>query len=117
MSGPNSLPKYKDCEYSLFISYAHDDDDSQNNWVTNLGNAIQKRLKGADTGNSNKGIYFSKKNGAASGNLDDALREGVRKSFAMLLVVGKQYLGSGWCQKELEYFYEYFGKEGFNSRL
>jgi hypothetical protein len=35
----------------------------------------------------------------------------------MLLVVGKHYVDSGWCSKELQYFAEFFGREGFEKRL
>jgi hypothetical protein len=39
-----SLPNYQNCEYSLFISYAHDDDEGYNGWVQALKDAIWRRL-------------------------------------------------------------------------
>ncbi len=114
-----SLPKYQDCEYSLFISYAHADNKSNNQWVTCLRNAIWNRMSKLNRtlGGSPTIIHMSEENGPSAGHLSVELKKRVEKSFAMLLVVGEDYVNSDWCEKELQLFAETFGAEGFASRL
>lgn len=108
---------FKDCEYSLFISYAHDDDSSEFGWVTSLRNAISQRLDGLDNDIPKLGLHLSHENGPSGGTLGSELQDRVAKSFGMLLVVGKKYVNSEWCEKELKYFRERFGDAGLKSRL
>ncbi len=110
-----SLPKYKDCEYSLFISYAFDDNDTNNNWVSSLKRAIWKYMSDLKKDLNQKrllDIYFSEENGEAAGSLSAELKEHAEKSFAMLLVVGKNYVTSNYCETELKSFSEIFGDNG-----
>jgi hypothetical protein len=111
------LPKYVDCKYSLFVSYAHADDASNNNWVSALEKAVWRRLEKLDKSVLRKGLHLSKVNGPEAGRLEAALQERVSESFAMLIVVGSQYVDSGWCEKELELFNATFKEEGFCDRL
>src|SRR5215471_1177833 len=106
------LPRYVDCKYSLFVSYAHADDASNNNWVSALEKAVWRRLEKLDKSVLRKGLHLSKVNGPEAGRLEAALRERVKESFAMLIVVGSQYVDSGWCEKELELFNATFKEEG-----
>lgn len=108
---------FKDCEYSLFVSYAHDDDSAGFGWVQSLRNAISQRLDGLDNDIPKLGLHLSQDNGPSGGTLGSELQERVAKSFGMLLVIGKKYVGSEWCEKELKFFAERFGAEGFKSRL
>lgn len=109
-----SLPRYKDCKYSLFISYAFDDNDNNNQWVRALKDAIGKctiDLK-KKLGKNWHDIYFSEENGKTVGSLNDELKECVKNSFAMLLIVGNNYVSSTYCEKELKLFSEFFGDDG-----
>lgn len=115
MSG---LISYTDsnCEYSLFVSYAHRDDSGNDDWITTLKNAIYDRFDQMKDGIPHKAIHFSKENGPVAGTLGHLLKDRVKRSFAMLLVVGKQYVDSKWCEKELALFDEVF-PDGQESRL
>lgn len=111
------LPKYSQCEYSLFISYAHSDDKSNNWWVTSLKEAIWDRIDLLPRDISRLGMHISGENGPSVGSLSEALKKRVRSSFGMLLVVGDQYVTSGWCEEELRLFHEIYGNEGIKTRL
>lgn len=108
---------FKDCEYSLFISYAHDDDSSEFGWVQSLRNAISQRLDKLDNDIPKLGLHLSQENGPSAGTLGSELRDRVAKSFGMLLVIGEKYVSSEWCEKELKFFCEAFGNDGLQSRL
>jgi hypothetical protein len=112
-----SLPNYQECEYSLFVSYAHDDDDGENGWVQALKDAIWRRLSLLDRDIPRHNLHLSGVNGPAAGRLGTELEENLRSSFGMLIVVGPKYVSSGWCEKELELFDKVFGQDGFRSRL
>lgn len=111
------LPKYCECEYSLFVSYAHSDDESENMWVSKLKDAIWRRLADLKRDIPKRQLHMSGDNGPTTGHLSDALKDRVKKSFGMLLVVGKGYVDSSWCEKELELFSDIFGASGSSSRL
>lgn len=113
----SSLPKYSECEYSLFISFAHRDDTGNNNWVKSLKDAIYQRLDYLGHDIPKLEIHFSAENGPDGGHLGFELEDRVKKSFAMLLVVGQMYINSKWCEKELELFSKIFGSEGSRNRL
>jgi hypothetical protein len=110
------LTRYAECDYSLFISYAHKDDSAEDDWVTALKDALWKRL-GKLNSDTILGLHLSGENGPSAGHLTHRLEERVRKSFGMLLVVGDKYVKSGWCEKELELFRNVFGPEGTKTRL
>ena len=107
----------KDCEYSVFISYAHADDEAWFNWVSDfakeLKNGMSARLRGVDV----PPVHLSGANGPVSGLLADELQRKVAASFAMVIVVHENYAASDWCLKEIELFRALFGEEGFRQRL
>jgi len=115
---PVTRPVYQQCKHSLFISYAHLDDRANNGWVTTLKEALFDRLVGMlPSGIPKFGIHFSGQKAILSGDLASQLRSAVDESFAMLIVVGKQYVGSGWCEVELEAFQNVFGADPEGGRL
>jgi len=107
----------KDCDYSVFISYAHADDEAWFNWVSDfakeLKNGMSARLRGVDV----PPVHLSGANGPVSGLLADELQRKVAASFAMVIVVHENYAASDWCLKEIELFRSLFGDEGFRQRL
>ena len=111
------LPKYVDCQYSLFISYAHQDDIGNNRFVSKLDEAIYERLIGGVRDIPTYKLHLSAKNGPVAGLLSEELKDRIKESFGMLLVVGERYVDSDWCKEELEFFYEIFGESGVASRL
>jgi len=108
---------FKDCDYSLFISYAHKDDSSEFNWVEALRDAIYMRLDKLDNDIVKKELHFSHENGPTGGTLGWQLQDRVARSFGMLLVVGEKYVDSEWCEKELQFFHDTFGPAGMAGRL
>ena len=112
-----ALPRYSDCEYSLFVSYAHDDDQGNNGWVSALKDAFWKRLQQLPRDVPRLNLHLSAINGPVAGRLGTELEQRVRRSFGMVIVVGPQYVDSGWCERELELFQAVYGAEGFGKRL
>jgi hypothetical protein len=110
-------PNYHQCEHSLFVSYAHDDNVSTFGFVRELASAIRDRLSSLPRDIPKLGLHFSERDGPGAGELDDELRKRIGKSFAMLLVVGDRYVDSDWCERELELFIECFGREAVKMRL
>ncbi len=117
------LMRFSECESMVFISYAHADDELNNEWVSNFAIELKKDLEAALSREKNlgraqlPGVYLSKYTGPVSGNLGPQLREQVEKSFAMFIVVDENYASSDWCLRELQYFNERFGGEGLDARL
>jgi TIR domain len=114
MSSPKS---YKDCTYSAFVSYAHQDDKLCYGWVNHfcdeLSEGLGARLRGQDIHE----LHLSGKNGPIKGVLTKELKERISSSFAMIIVVHENYTHSDWCLEELSYFKDTFGNEGFRDRL
>ena len=104
-------------KYSVFLSYAHDDDTAWNGWVSSfsaeLNLALPARLHGIDVPEA----HLSGHNGPIAGPLNEELYRNVEASFAMILFVHDNYLASQWCLHELEYFKTLFGEEGFRDRF
>ena len=109
--------RYSECEYSLSISYAHADDTANNWWISSLKEAIWNRLEQLPREITKLALHFSGDNGPSVGHLSDELKDRVRRSFGMLLVIGDKYVTSGWCEKELKFFSEMFGPEGTQKHL
>lgn len=111
------LIRYNDpeCEYALFVSFAHMDNRVEDGWVAALKMALFQRL--GNLGEiPQKEIYFSDEQALVAGTLGHQLRQRVARSFAMLLVVGPHYVESDWCEQELEFFQQHF-PGGAESRL
>jgi len=103
--------------FSAFMSYAHDDDQAWNWWISSfdreLNLALVPRLRGMKVPRT----HLSSENGPIHGPLTDGLRRNVEASFAMLIFVHDNYLESDWCLEELEHFRAYFGDQGLRDRL
>ena len=103
--------------YSAFISYASDDDDAWNSFVScftdELNKALAPRLRGIPVPQA----HLSGDDPLVGGRLSDKLRQNVDDSFAMFIFVHDNYLASEWCLHELEYFKSLFGDRGFRERL
>ena len=118
-----SLLRFSECESMVFISYAHADDELNNQWVSNFAIEFKKDLEAALAREKNlgraqlPGVYLSKYTGPVSGDLGSQLRQQVEKSFAMFIVVDENYASSDWCLRELQYFNDHFGGAGLDARL
>lgn len=111
------MKQIRDCAYSAFVSYANEDDDSWSGWVSDfkrqLAQVVPSRARVAGV----PPVFFGKDTPAVAGRLSDTLKKAVASSFAMVIVVHESYAKSDWCLKELEYFRELFGEDGFLDRL
>jgi hypothetical protein len=106
-----------ECDYSAFISYAHADDDLCMGWITQFRNELDRGLSAKLRGVRLPPLHLSGDNGPVGGVLSDELIKRVDASFAMIIVVGDNYVQSTWCLKELAYFKRLFGDQGFRDRL
>lgn len=116
-----SLPRFLDCEHSVFISYAHADNELNGNWVTDFANEFSEDLK-AELSRQKLGkplppVHLSEFNGPVAGDLGPQLSGRVARAFAMVVVVDRFYASSEWCLRELQYFKQHFGREGLAHRL
>jgi hypothetical protein len=106
-----------ECSYTAFISYAHADDDLCLGWITQFRNELDRGLAAKLRGVRLPPLHLSGDNGPVGGVLSDELIKRVDASFAMIIVVGDNYVQSTWCLKELAYFKRLFGDQGFRDRL
>jgi hypothetical protein len=106
-----------ECDYTAFISYAHADDDLCLGWITQFRNELDRGLSAKLRGVRLPPLHLSGDNGPVGGVLSDELIKRVDASFAMIIVVGDNYVQSTWCLKELAYFKRLFGDQGFRDRL
>ncbi len=111
------LPLLAECDYTAFISYAHADDDLAFGWVSQFRDELQKGLKSLLRGIALPPLHLSGDNGPQAGLLGEQLKERIGRSFAMVIVVHRNYALSEWCLKELEFFHELFGLDGIRERL
>ncbi len=111
------LPALKDCAYSAFVSYAHADDIAHFGWVTHFCRELQRVLPAVARIPRLPPMHQSGGNGPVAGVLSDELEANLARSFAMIIVVGDNYLDSVWCRHEIEYFAARFGEQGLRQRL
>jgi hypothetical protein len=104
-------------EFSAFLSYAHDDDKAWNGWISSFNAELNLALPARLHGIRVPEAHLSQKNGPITGPLNEELYKNVEASFAMILFVHENYVGSQWCLQELEYFKRLFGDDGFRERF
>lgn len=123
---PPGLVRFAQADPTVFVSYAHADNELCGNWVGDFADEVKQQLSAAlarDLGRLPEGrsreitVHLSEQNGPCSGDLLEELRRRVRSCFAMVIVVHDSYLDSPWCLKELELFHEAFGTPGLDQRL
>lgn len=111
------------CRFTAFVSYAHDDDVSNDGWITSFSNELRTTLGPTLSREPDlRGLrlppmHLSGDNGPNSGLLSEKLRAAIEDSFFMVIVVHECYASSAWCLRELEMFERIFGREGFRERL
>lgn len=111
------MKSLKDCEYTAFISYAHADDTASIDWVSHFCRELHRVLPAVARIPRLPPLHQSGLNGPVAGVLGDELKANLAASFAMVIVVGEHYVHSEWCLRELAYFRELFGEQGFRQRL
>lgn len=108
---------FNECKYSVFFSYAHEDNRRWQNWITDFRDELRNGLPSRISGAPVPPIHLSEGNGPINGVLDEELYEAIKVSFAMIVFVHDNYLESDWCLQELAHFSSLFGDDGFRQRL
>ena len=112
-----TLPALRDCRYGAFISYAHADDLSWNDFVTSFNRELELTLQARLRGVKVPKNHLSEKDGPIMGARRGALHARIEASFVMIAVVHDNYVDSPYCRDEIEHFHRVFGDAGLRSRL
>ena len=114
--------------YPAFISYAGLDDEGNNYWiesfigelrrVLNCSPELRRKLKKRQIDMPVQLYdYKSEMKSKVAGRFTPDLEKAIASSAVMIVVVGGNYLESAICMRELEFFKQIFGDEGYDSRL
>lgn len=116
-----ALPRFLDCAHSIFISYAHADNELNGQWVTDFAKEfsddLSAELSRHKLDRPLPGVHLSEFNGPVAGDLGPQLAARVAGAFAMVVVVDRFYASSEWCLRELQFFKQQFGVDGLKQRL
>lgn len=93
-------PKY---EYDIFVSYAHDDNESPEDWVKQFWEALNNRIKVVKEFPQSINIFLDDRD-LTSGDLDEQLKEKVTQSRFFLSILSRSYVNRPYCLFELETF-------------
>jgi hypothetical protein len=87
--------------YDAFVSYAHSDDHSTDNWITKLASKLQKilgtKVAGFDLRIDSQGL-------GETGQVPNILEGQLGRAEMLLVFLGDNYLKSEDCERELESF-------------
>ena len=113
------IPGY---EYDIFISYVHDDNESEikghEGWVDKFHRYLNVKLTKHD---KKIKIWWDSRNLDKADMFDDAIKDAIEKSALMICLIGRRYNKSDYCLKELDWFKKKSEKENvdlsFKSRV
>ena len=115
---PRPLPRsIGECEYLIYVSYAHADDVAWFGWVTHLRDELQRSLAALMRGVRLPPMHMSAAGGPVAGEVAAEMRRYIASSFALMIVVHDNYAQSEWCLRELEAFIDLYGLEAARERL
>jgi len=119
-----TLCRFAECQYSVFVSYAGSDNVRYGHWASDFAEQLNEQLK------AELAVYRSQAtidkipevhaydiNGINNGPLTESLQQRIESSFAMFVIVGRHYKDSPNCLAELRHFLETFDESGFKERL
>ena len=96
-------------EYDIFISYSHDDNADNGNWIHVFCDEFAKKFR---TKSGFKPKIFLDKDGLHTGDvLNGKIVEALDQSLLFIPVLSPGYLASEWCRKEFLYFMDAHEKE------
>jgi hypothetical protein len=110
-------PPFRQCRYSVFLSYSRDDDHPWQDWISTFHQELRTGLRARMLGTPLPELFFDVDNGPLNGPLGGRLCKAIGESYAMLIFVHDNYVASQWCLQELAYFKQRFGDEGLRERL
>src|ERR1700720_4206885 len=94
-------------KYPAFLSYSSADNQSWGGWlndfhkVFSVGLAGELKIQGAEQAIP---FYDIDQLQGTTGSVEAILKERVESSFALFIFLGRGYVKSQWCCKELEFF-------------
>lgn len=114
-----SARSYKDHKFAAFVSYAFKDNLASAKWVDSFHEELYQVLQGMldDVDGSARPLRMIRENDIVGGKLAKALLSTVSDSFALMVVIGRNYPDSEWCLNELKYFRQAHGDAAFNERV
>ena len=100
MSAP--LPRFAECKYSVFISYAGADNETYGHWPIDFATILNRQLEAALSPHRHRLASLPEPHafqlsGIVRGGLEKELRDRIAESYAMVIVVGEGYADSQWC--------------------
>ena len=114
-------------KYAAFISYAENDDEYSNFWITHFIKELKRILNSSPELRRTRTKYghttplevydYKSDSAAPSGKYKNVLSTAIASSSSMILVVHGNYSQSKDCLWELEKFKEIFGDQGYEGRL
>lgn len=99
-----------DFEYDVFVSYSHGDPSSTGDsplkrWTLSLVGELRAEIKSVDTEFDQLHIWLDDQIDPTAA-LTRELRDAVKSSGILMIVMSPRYLASSWCKDELEWFRE-----------
>ncbi len=94
-------------KYPAFLSYSSADNQSWGGWLNDFhkvfsaGLAGELKIQGAEQAVL---FYDIEQLQGTTGSVEAILKERVESSFALFIFLGRGYVKSEWCCKELEFF-------------
>jgi hypothetical protein len=97
-------------DYDVFVTYSHGDplglqESPLRDWTINLVRDLEADIRAVDPEFDKLGIWYDEHLDPTN-DLTPELREKVRASAVLLVVMSPRYLSSRWCKDELEWFRE-----------
>jgi hypothetical protein len=94
--------------YDVFVSYSHGDPSSTGDsplkrWTGALINELKAEIKSVDTEFDHLDVWLDDQIDPTAA-LTEELREAVKSSGILLIIMSPRYLASSWCKDELEWF-------------
>jgi len=97
-------------EYDVFVSYSHGDPDAVGDsplkhWTSEFVRALHTTIRSIEPELQALDIWFDARIDPTK-HLTDELRQKVRSSAILMVVMSPPYLASAWCNEELKWFHE-----------
>jgi hypothetical protein len=94
----------------IFISYAHEDDNSpvsgSPGWVDRFNTMLRQRLDGIRGKAVSTSVFLDDSDEGIRGTslLTETIKSAIRETSVLLVIISPSYLTSKWCERELQFF-------------
>ena len=114
---PLPLPRLEACEHSVYISHSPADDSVWFDWASHFGRELERGLSARLRGVRLPPVRMAGGPFAPGVPIDEQLRQGLERCFALVVLVHDHYLQSEWCLREVQQFHALYGEAGLRERL